>query len=119
MISDDKLKEFFIDDKVPNWEQYCSYYNRILMGGLNEDFRIRDSLKDVLKHVDFYYCLKGFLTIGRGYSLIDSGADFPLITFNRINKQELRFVRAKDAEEVGEIIGQYRYLIKENYRGFK
>ena len=110
MISDKKLKEFFLDDGTPNWEKYCETYDKVLMGSLVEKPEVRDSLRDTLKYVDFYYCLEGFLTIRGGSRLLDD-SNSPLITFNRINEQELRFVRTEDAEKVGKIIRNYGYHI--------
>ena len=80
MILDSKLKEFFLDDGTPNWEKYCVSHNSALMGSLE----IRGSLRDVLKHVDFYLCKRGFLTTKGGYDLKDLEG-FDVITFNEIN----------------------------------
>lgn len=111
MISNRELKEFFLEDGTPNWEKYCASYNRMLSGrGEIRDIYFLRNVRSVLKHVDFYYCLKGFLTIRGGYDLIGS-ENSPLITFNRINDQRLRFAREEYAEKVGEIIGPQGYHI--------
>jgi hypothetical protein len=111
MIPDKRLENFFLKDGTPNWNKYCSVYNHIQWGDFISKPEVRDSLLNLLKNVDFYYCLKGFLTIRGGYRLLEDYSNSPLITFNRINKQELRFVRVEDAEEVGEIIPNYGYRI--------
>ncbi len=117
MISNNRLKEFFLDNGNPNWERYLKSFERAHPSSwksynMGEEEKAEVFFeKKILRFVDYSYAKKGFLKRGNGYRL--SNSEGCPIFFGGLSGEGLFFAFEQDADKVKDLIGSVRISIKE------
>lgn len=107
MISDTKLKEFFLENGAPNWRRYYESFKithpNIEDGIFDEDQSAWTvELQSTLELVNYEYAKRGFLKRGKGYGIVHEDDS---ISFGSIGRQKCYFANKEDAETFNELIG--------------
>jgi len=117
MISNEKLKEFFLEDKRPNWKKYCEAYGTVYCFDLFSELRRfrREEIGDIkrdISFVDYEYVKRGIFKRGEGYRIFHNQDSLknPVI-FGPIGRQVCYFASTEDAEFFIENLGISDFFI--------